>query len=58
MAYYILESQEDAEDVVQDLFTRLWRLRNTLGNVKNPAAFGITSIRNICLPTWRAYSSE
>lgn len=58
VAYYILESQEDAEDAVQDLFTRLWKLRKTLGNVKNPAAFGITSIRNICLDKIRSRASS
>ena len=58
VAYYILESQEDAEDAVQDLFTRLWKLRGTLGNIKNPAAFGITSIRNICLDRIRSRSAS
>ena len=58
VAYYILESQEDAEDAVQDLFTRLWKIRNTLGNVKNPAAFGITSIRNICLDRIRSHAAS
>ena len=56
VAYYILESREDAEDAVQDLFTRLWKLRSCLGGIKNPAAFGITSIRNICLDRIRSRS--
>ena len=58
VAYYILESQEDAEDAVQDLFARLWKLRSTLGGIKNPVAFGITSIRNICLDKIRSRSSS
>ena len=49
VAYYILESRPDAEDAVQDLLVRLWKMRGTLGNISNPAAFGITAIRNLCL---------
>ena len=54
VAFYILESQEDAEDAVQDLFSRLWKMRDSLGSVKNPVAFGITVIRNICLDKLRS----
>ena len=49
VAFYILESKEDAEDAVQDLFARLWKTRSTLETVANPLAFGITTVRNICL---------
>ena len=54
VAFYILESQEDAEDAVQDLFSKLWKMRGSLGSVKNPLAFGITVIRNICLDSVRS----
>ncbi len=54
VAFYILDSQEDAEDAVQDLFSRLWKMRDSLGSVKNPVAFGITVIRNICLDKLRS----
>ncbi|MBQ8062097.1 MAG: RNA polymerase sigma factor [Bacteroidales bacterium] len=54
VAFYILESQEDAEDAVQDLFSKLWKMRGSLGSVKNPLAFGITVIRNICLDKVRS----
>lgn len=54
VAYYILENQTEAEDAVQDLMIRLWNMRSTLGGVKNPAAFGLTVIRNICLDRIRS----
>ena len=54
VAYYILESTQDAEDAVQDLFTRLWKIRATLSSVSNPASYGITIIRNICLDRLRS----
>ena len=56
VAYYILENQSGAEDAVQDLMVRLWNMRSTLGGIKNPAAFGITVIRNICLDKIRSSS--
>ena len=58
VAYYILESQEDAEDAVQDLFTKLWRMREMLGGVRNPLSFGIAVIRNICIDRLRSKSSS
>ena len=54
VAFYILESQEDAEDAVQDFFSKLWKMRGSLGSVKNPLAFGITVIKNICLDKIRS----
>lgn len=58
VAYHILESQAGAEDAVQDLMVRLWNMRGSLGGVKNPAAFGITVIRNICLDRLRSAASK
>ena len=58
VAFYILESEDDAEDAVQDLFSKLWKLRNSLDHVNNPLAFGLTAIRNICLDKVRKKSSE
>lgn len=49
VAFYILESREDAEDALQDLFLRLWQSRDTLSAVHNPKAYGITLMRNICI---------
>lgn len=48
-AIRILRNQADAEDTVQDVFTRLWEHRNDLELIKNPKAFALTMIRNQCL---------
>ena len=49
VAYYILESSQDAEDALQDLYARLWKIHGSLSSISNPASYGITIIRNICL---------
>lgn len=49
VAYYILESGADAEDVVQDLYVKLWNMRDRLDGVKNPVSFGITLVKNMCM---------
>ena len=49
VAYYILESQADAEDAVQDLFIKLWNSRDQLDTVLNFKAYCTTLIRNLCI---------
>ncbi|MBQ6254264.1 MAG: RNA polymerase sigma factor [Bacteroidales bacterium] len=56
VAYYILESAGDAEDAVQDLYSRLWKLRGKLGSIVDPASYGVTIVRNICLDRLRSAS--
>ena len=49
VAYHILESQEDAEDAVQELYLKLIKTPDKILNIQEPAAFGITILRNICI---------
>ena len=49
VAFYLLEDREKALDAVQDLFLKLWKMRDMLDGVRNPEAFGIVMIRNLCL---------
>lgn len=57
VAFYMLESGADAEDAVQDLFVRLWSSRDSLDSVRNPKAYCITMLRNICVDRIRAAAS-
>lgn len=54
VAWYILESDADAEDAVQDLYVKLWNSRDTLDSVRNPKAYCITLLRNICIDRVRS----
>lgn len=45
---YVL-SEEDAENIVQDVFTELWEYRDTRFEYSNLAAYLFTSTKNKCL---------
>jgi RNA polymerase sigma-70 factor (ECF subfamily) len=49
VAYYLLESEEDAEDALQELYLKLWVARSGLSGVQNPSAYGISMLKNICI---------
>ena len=58
VAFYLLESEVDARDAVQDLYVKLWNSRESLDSVRNPKAYCITLIRNLCLDRMRRLSSN
>ncbi len=49
IAYYILDSQEDAEDAVQELYLKIFSGSKNMMDVRNPLAYGTTLLRNICI---------
>ena len=49
IAYYILESEDDAKDVVQDLYLKLWKSLDALDSVHNPRAYCTTLVRNMSI---------
>jgi RNA polymerase sigma-70 factor (ECF subfamily) len=53
VALYILEDAADAADAVQDLYIRLWTSREKLDGIRQPKAYGLTMLRNICLDRLR-----
>lgn len=53
VALYILEDASDAADAVQDLYIRLWTSREKLDGIRQPKAYGLTMLRNICLDRLR-----
>lgn len=53
-ALQILQDGEEAKDVLQDVFLKLWQKRDELGKVENPEAFAMRMIRNRCLDVIRS----
>ena len=56
VAFFILESEDDAMDAVQDLYLKLLSSHDALETVRNPKAYCITLMRNICLDRVRKAS--
>jgi len=53
-ALQILQNEEEAKDVLQDIFLKLWQKREELAKVENVEAFAMRMIRNRCLDVIRS----
>lgn len=53
-ATHFLKNEDDARDVVQDIFLKLWQKRETLAEIENIEAFAMRMTRNRCLDIIRA----
>lgn len=54
----LLGNTDDARDVVQDLYLKLWSMRESLSRVQNIEAFATTIVRNLCLDRLKRYSRQ
>lgn len=50
----ILISHEEAEDIVQDVYMRLWDNREQLADKKNLEAFAMSVTKNLCIDRYRS----
>ena len=53
MAFRLMGSREEAEDVVQEVYARLWSMRSELAGYKSIEALAIRITRNLCLDQLR-----
>ena len=53
-ALRFLGDSEDAKDAVQEVFLKLWKLRNSLDSYRSLVAFAMTVTRNHCLDRIKA----
>ena len=53
MALSLLDNSQDAEDVVHDVFLKLWGKREVLGSLDNVEVYIITVLRNSCVDCLR-----
>ena len=58
IAYYILESEAEAEDAVQELYLKLWKMRDGLDGIRNPKAYATRLLKNICIDRIRQVVKE
>jgi RNA polymerase sigma-70 factor (ECF subfamily) len=55
VAYAILENEQDAEDIVQETYCKLWDKRKQLASVENPEAYSVTIVKNLCMDSINRY---
>ena len=48
-ALSFLSNREEAEDAVQEVYLKMWKMRDDLGKYKSPEALMMTITRNHCL---------
>ena len=53
-ATHFLKDEDEAKDVVQDVFLKLWQKRDELEKLENVEAFAMRMTRNRCLDVIRA----
>lgn len=53
VAFHILGDEAEAKDAVQDLYVKLWNLRDRLDDVSKPLSYGILLLRNLCIDRLR-----
>ena len=58
VAYHLLESRPDAEDAVQELYQKILSMQGKLVYVRDPASYGITLLKNICIDKIRRRESR
>ena len=57
-AFRILRNQEEAEDVVQEIFLKLWNMRDRLDEYRSIDALATTMTRNHCIDLIRKQKNE
>ena len=53
LAYSLLGSKEEAEDIVQEVYLKLWKMRNDLPSYNSIEGLSVRITRNICLDLLR-----
>ncbi len=56
MAFKLMGNEDDAKDVVQDAYLKLWKMRDNITAVDNQLAYCLTIVKNMCLDRHRAAS--
>lgn len=54
IAVALLQNKDDAEDVVQEVYCKLWDKRDELDSVRNAEAYSVKLLKNKCLDFLRS----
>ncbi|HEX6983167.1 MAG TPA: RNA polymerase sigma factor [Balneolaceae bacterium] len=58
LAVTMLNSREEAEDTVQDVYLKLWNMREKLLDYSSIEALAVTITKNLCLDKLRSYRNR
>lgn len=58
VAFRLTGNREDAEDIVQETFMKIWNSRERLGELDNPAAFCMATLKNVFVDSVRKNHAE
>jgi RNA polymerase sigma factor (sigma-70 family) len=58
LAIRLLDNRQEAEDIVQDVYLKIWKLKNDLGKYKSIEALMMTMTRNMCLDNLKRKSNK
>lgn len=58
IAFRLMENPDNAEDMLQNAYLKLWEKRNELGEIDNYEAFAIVTLRNTCLDHLRKQKED
>jgi RNA polymerase sigma-70 factor (ECF subfamily) len=54
VAYAILKNTDDAEDILQDAYCKLWDDREKLVDIQKPEAYCVTLVKHLCMDFLRS----
>ena len=54
IAFTILRNAENAEDIVQEAYCKLWDNRKKLADVRTPEAYCVTLVKHLCMDFLRS----
>lgn len=55
VAFRLMGNAQDAEDMVQEAYLKLWKKREDLIDIQNIEAYCVTLIKNVCYDALRAF---
>jgi len=58
LARRLLVNEEDAQDIVQDTYLKLWSAKTRLDEVSNMEAMAMTVTRNLCLDRLKSHNHK
>jgi RNA polymerase sigma-70 factor (ECF subfamily) len=58
LAVTMLNNRQEAEDIIQDVYLKLWNMREELSRYDSIEALAVTMTKNLCLDKLRSYRNR